>query len=47
VDVSLPGGVTYSIQTGTSGTSKVWSFPDLHGDDVVTTDDYGSLIEDH
>jgi RHS repeat-associated protein len=40
-DVSLPGGVTDSIQIGTSGTTTVWSFPDLHGDDLVTTDGFG------
>jgi RHS repeat-associated protein len=36
--LSLPGGVTDDIQT--SGT-VVWSFPDLHGDDVVTTNGNG------
>jgi RHS repeat-associated protein len=37
-DVSLPGGVTVSIQAS----SSVWSFPDLHGDDVVTTNGTGT-----
>jgi RHS repeat-associated protein len=35
--VSLPGGVTDDIQ----GSSAVWSFPDLHGDDTVTTNGSG------
>lgn len=37
-DLSLPGGVTVSFQ---SPTKQVWSYPDLHGDDVVTTDGSG------
>ncbi len=36
--LSLPGGVTESIQ----GTTQVWSYPDLHGDDTVTTDGTGT-----
>jgi RHS repeat-associated protein len=36
--VSLPGGVTDDIQ----GSSAVWSFPDLHGDDTVTTNGTGT-----
>jgi RHS repeat-associated protein len=36
--VSLPGGVTDDIQ----GSSAVWSFPDLHGDDTVTTNGSGT-----
>jgi RHS repeat-associated protein len=36
-DVSLPGGVTESIQSS----ATVWSFPDLHGDDLVTTNGSG------
>ena len=35
--LSLPGGVSVSIRSA----SQVWSFPDLHGDDVVTTDGFG------
>jgi RHS repeat-associated protein len=35
--MSLPGGVTVSIQSA----SQVWSFPDLHGDVVATTDGSG------
>jgi RHS repeat-associated protein len=35
--LGLPGGVTVSIQTGT----QVWSYPDLHGDVVVTADGAG------
>jgi RHS repeat-associated protein len=37
--LSLPGGVTVSFQ---SATKQVWSYPDLHGDDVVTTDGSGN-----
>jgi large repetitive protein len=33
-----PGGVTVSIQ----GSAQVWSFPDLHGDDTVTTNGSGT-----
>jgi RHS repeat-associated protein len=36
--LSLPGGVTESIQ----GPAQVWSYPDLHGDDTVTTDGTGT-----
>jgi RHS repeat-associated protein len=36
--LSLPGGVTEAIQ----GTTQVWSYPDLHGDDTVTTDGTGT-----
>jgi RHS repeat-associated protein len=36
--VSLPGGVTDDIQ----GSASVWSFPDLHGDDTVTTNGSGT-----
>jgi large repetitive protein len=43
-DVSLPGGVSDSIQIGASGTTTVWSFPDLHGDDLVTTDGFGVRV---
>jgi hypothetical protein len=38
--LSLPGGVTVSVQ-GTTGT-QVWSYPDLHGDDVATADQSGA-----
>jgi RHS repeat-associated protein len=38
--MSLPGGVTVSIQSA----SQVWSFPDLHGDDTVTTNGSGTRI---
>ena len=36
--LSLPGGVTVSVR---SSTVSVWSHPDLHGDDVVSTDGSG------
>lgn len=38
--LSLPGGVTVSIQTS----SQVWSYPDLHGDATVTADGTGARI---
>jgi RHS repeat-associated protein len=38
VDLSLPGGVTVSVQ----GSASMWSFPDLHGDDTVTTNGSGT-----
>jgi RHS repeat-associated protein len=37
--LGLPGGVTVSLQ-GTS--TQVWSYPDLHGDDTITTDGAGT-----
>jgi RHS repeat-associated protein len=37
-DLSLPGGVSVSIRSG----SQVWSYPDLHGDDTVTADGTGT-----
>jgi len=37
-DLTLPGGVTDSIRSS----SSVWSFPNLHGDDIVTTDGTGA-----
>jgi RHS repeat-associated protein len=36
--MSLPGGVTVSIRPS----AQVWSFPDLHSDDVATTDGTGT-----
>ena len=36
--LSLPGGVTLSLQ---GATAQVWSYPNLHGDDTVTTDGAG------
>jgi RHS repeat-associated protein len=36
--LSLPGGVTLSQQ---GATAQVWSYPNLHGDDIVTTDANG------
>ena len=36
--LSLPGGVTVSLQ---GATTQVWSYPNLHGDDTVTTDGTG------
>jgi RHS repeat-associated protein len=39
--LSLPGGVTLSLQ---GGSTQVWSYPDLHGDDTVTTDGSGTRV---
>jgi RHS repeat-associated protein len=36
--LSLPGGVTVSIRSS----SSVWSYPDLHGDDVATANTSGT-----
>jgi RHS repeat-associated protein len=36
--LSLPGGVTVSIQ----GTTQVWSYPNLHGDVIITTNSAGT-----
>ena len=41
-DLSLPGGVTVSIQGTGSSPVEVWSYPDLHGDDTVTADQAGA-----
>jgi RHS repeat-associated protein len=37
-DIDLPGGVTGSIQSS----ATVWAYPDLHGDDIVTTNGTGT-----
>jgi RHS repeat-associated protein len=37
-DLSLPGGVTVSLQ---GATTQVWSYPDLHGDDTVVANQTG------
>ena len=36
--LALPGGVTVSIQ----GSSQVWSYPNLHGDVIITTNATGT-----
>ncbi len=40
--MSLPGGVSVSIPTATAGagegTAQSWSYPNLHGDNIVLTD---------
>ncbi|WP_216093152.1 PA14 domain-containing protein [Curtobacterium sp. UCD-KPL2560] len=38
-DLPLPGGVTAELR----GTSAVWSYPNIHGDIVATTDGTGQL----
>ena len=39
--LSLPGGVSVSIQGSSMSSPQVWSYPDLHGDVTVTTDGAG------
>jgi len=43
--VGLPGGAMMLINTGTAGT--VWSYPNLHGDEVVTADNSGTRSAGH
>ena len=43
--VCLPGGAMMLINTGTAGT--VWSYPNLHGDEVVTADNSGTRSAGH
>jgi RHS repeat-associated protein len=38
--LSLPGGVTVSMQSS----GQVWSYPDLHGDDMVAADGAGARV---
>ncbi|HWH25876.1 MAG TPA: PA14 domain-containing protein [Pseudolysinimonas sp.] len=40
--LGLPGGVTVSIRGADTGTAQVWSYPNLHGDSIVTTDATGT-----
>jgi len=43
--VCLPGGAMMLINSGTAGT--VWSYPNLHGDEVVTADNSGARSAGH
>jgi len=43
--VGLPGGAMMLINSGTAGT--VWSYPNLHGDEVVTADNSGTRAGGH
>jgi RHS repeat-associated protein len=44
--LSLPGGVSrYVNVTGTAGT--VWSYPNLHGDEILTADNTGTRAAGH
>ena len=43
--VGLPGGAMMLINTGTPGT--VWSYPNLHGDEIVTADNSGTRAGGH
>ena len=36
--IGLPGGVTVTTQSS----GNIWSYPDLHGNDTVTTNSYGA-----
>jgi hypothetical protein len=39
-DISLPGGVSAAI----ASTTQTWSYPNLHGDDIVTTNGSGARV---
>jgi RHS repeat-associated protein len=39
-DISLPGGVSAAI----ASTTQTWSYPNLHGDDIVTADGSGTRV---
>jgi hypothetical protein len=43
--VGLPGGAMMLINSGTPGT--VWSYPNLHGDEIVTADSSGTRAAGH
>jgi RHS repeat-associated protein len=43
--VGLPGGAMMLINSGMAGT--VWSYPNLHGDEVVTADSSGTRVAGH
>lgn len=43
--VPLPGGATMIVNTGTAGT--MWSYPNLHGDEIVTADNAGTRAPGH
>jgi len=45
--VSLPGGATMIITTRGSSPDMVWSYPNLHGDEVVTADNSGTRSAGH
>jgi RHS repeat-associated protein len=40
--LALSGGVTVSIHGSDSGSVEIWSFPDLHGDDIATSTQTGA-----
>ncbi|HEX4056814.1 MAG TPA: RHS repeat-associated core domain-containing protein [Galbitalea sp.] len=42
ITLSLPGGVSESIQGSSVSAPSVWSYPDLHGDDTATADSSGT-----
>ena len=43
--VGSPGGAMMLINAGTAGT--VWSYPNLHGDEIVTADNTGTRAAGH
>ena len=45
--VSLPGGALMIITTGGAHAGTVWSYPNLHGDEVVTADNTGTRAVGH
>jgi len=45
--VSLPGGAMMIVTTGGSHAGTVWSYPNLHGDEVVTADNSGTRSAGH
>ncbi|MEO6533699.1 MAG: PA14 domain-containing protein [Pseudolysinimonas sp.] len=45
--VSVPGGAMMIITTGGSHAGTVWSYPNLHGDEIVTADNSGTRTAGH
>ena len=45
--VSLPSGAMMIVTTGGSHAGTVWSYPNLHGDEVVTADNTGTRSAGH
>jgi len=45
--VALPGGAMMIITTGGAHAGTVWSYPNLHGDEVVTADNSGTRSAGH
>jgi RHS repeat-associated protein len=45
--VGLPGGAMMIITTGGSTPGTMWSYPNLHGDEIVTADNSGTRVAGH